>query len=171
MKMKKITITILLLLFVNQLLISQEYQVPANAKLENSQDYKNYEQNVLQGINWLENTKIDNQQEKRKETSAFLLKWITGTPTFSVALQSFQVGLTEKNPDLLLSFLGGWAKFAINNPKEKDNVVEANLAGIKSILKVYNFNKENSIKKDKKIEKLLKLDRVGLENWIKKQLE
>ncbi len=171
MKMKKIAITVLLLFLINQILISQEYQVPKNVKLDNLESYKNYEQNVLQGINWLEDTKIDQQLEKRKETSAFLLRWITGTPIFSIGLQAFQVELTEKNSDLLISFLGGWTKFALENPTEKDNLVLANMAGILSIIKVYSFNKENGIKKDKKIERLIDLSQIELEKWIKNQLE
>ncbi|UJH90910.1 hypothetical protein LZ575_19760 [Antarcticibacterium sp. 1MA-6-2] len=40
----------------------------------------------------------------------------------------------------------------------------------KSLLKVYAMNKEKRLKKDKKVEKLLKMDDAALEKWITKEL-
>ncbi|HHC79245.1 MAG TPA: hypothetical protein ENK46_05135 [Flavobacteriia bacterium] len=170
MKIQKFTLAILFLLFISQTLFSQEFTIPKNVTLKSDSDYKKYENDVLQGINWLENTPINQQVAKRKKVSAFLLQWMTGTPSFSIKMQSFQMELTEKNPDLLISFLGGWAKYALENPADKDNELAANIAGFESLIKVYTSNKENGIKKDKKVEKLAKLDKTGLEKWVRKKL-
>ena len=124
-------------------MFSQEFTIPKNVTLKSDSDYKKYENDVLQGINWLENTPINQQVAKRKKVSAFLLQWMTGTPSFSIKMQSFQMELTEKNPDLLISFLGGWAKYALENPADKDNELAANIAGFESLIKVYTSNKEN----------------------------
>lgn len=164
-------ITILILILFGQLTIAQDFEIPQNIQLEKEADYVKYETAVLNGINWLENTGVEEHLTKRKNTSAFLLKWIMGTPTITISLQSFQIELTEKNPDLMITFFGGWTKFAIENPSEKDNVIKANIAGFQSIINVYNANKGNGIKKDKKIEKLIKLNPAELEKWVIKKIE
>jgi hypothetical protein len=164
-------IAITLLLLVCQKTLSQEFEIPKNLKLEKESDYAKYEVDVLNGINWLENTGIKDQLAKRKNTSAFLMQWMTGTPSVSIGLQAFQTKLTEKNPDLLITFLGGWTKFAIENPSEKEDVIKANIAGFQSLIKVYSANKGSGIKKDKKIEKLIKLNQEELEEWVRKEVE
>ena len=168
-KFELITITILLIF--SQITFAQDFEIPKNLQLEKEADYIKYEADVLNGINWLENTSVEQELAKRKNTNAFLMKWIIGTPTISIGLQEFQTKLTEKNPDLLISFLGGWTKFAIENPSEKDDVIKANIAGFQSIIKVYIANKGNGMRKDKKIEKLIKLNPTELEKWVRKELE
>jgi len=120
---------------------AQDFEIPKNIKLDKAEDYAQYSDDVVKAVTWLENTPIETQTNKRTMASAFLMQWMTGTPTVSIAVQAFQVALTEKNPDLLLNFLGGWSKFAIENPSQKDDALAANLAGIKSILTVYKNNK------------------------------
>ncbi len=161
---------ILLFLFTGFSLFSQEFEVPENVKLEKAEDYQKYETEVLKGIDWLENTKIEEQMVKRQNTNAFLMQWMSGTPDVSIGLEAFQLALTEKNPDLLLSFLGGWTRFSLENPEEKDNPLLANEAGIKSILKVYELNKGKGVKKDKRVERLLSKDDQELRVWIQNKL-
>jgi len=164
-------LSITLLLLVTQTLVAQDFEIPKNVQLEQESDYVKYEKDVLSAINWLENTGIEEQKSKRQNTSAFVLKWIMGTPTFSIALNAFQIDLTKKNPDLLTSFLGGWSTFAIENPSEKEDMIKGNIAGFKSLIKVYAANKGNGMKKDKKIEKLMKLSPDELKAWIQKELQ
>lgn len=151
---------------ISGILTAQEFEVPQQVKLEKPEDYSQYKQAVLSGITWLENTPVQNDKVKRESTSAFLLKYMSGTPDFTIAVMPFQMDLIEANPDLLLSFLGGWTRFALENPVQKDNALMANKAGIQSLMKVYVLNKGNGMKKDKKIERLLKMDEATLERWI-----
>jgi len=170
--MKNIHIlTITLLLLVGQMTFAQNFEIPKNVHLEKTSDYAKYETTVVDGINWLERTHVKEQLDKREKTSAFVLQWIMGTPSFSIGLQTFQVKLTKKNPELMLSFLGGWTKFAIENPSENKNVVKANIAAFQSLIKVYVANKGRGMKKDKKIEKLIKLSSLELEKWVRKEVE
>lgn len=170
MRNAKVLFLVLPLLLLSKTSFSQDFKVPENISLTSASDYEKYEDIVITGIKWLEDTPIDQQISKRKETSAFLLKWITGTPTFSIGLQAFQIELTNKNPDLLMSFLGGWTKYALENPDQKSNEVATNLAGFESLVKVYASNTDNGIKKDKKVEKFMKLNKQERENWIREQL-
>lgn len=68
--------------------------------------------------------------------------------------------------------MGGWTKFVLENPKYQKDLVKGNLAGLKSVINVYENNKDNAMKKDKSVEKLVKLNKKGeLENWVKEQLK
>ena len=74
----------------------------------------------------------------------------------------------KKNPELLLVFMGDWAKYILQNGYSKDKV-QGNLAGIRSAIKVYKAG--SGLKKDKEMEKLIKLDESGsLEGWVTQQL-
>ncbi len=140
-------------------------------KLESAEDFKKYEADILNCINWLENTPVNQNSDKRKKASAFLMQWATGTPTVTIEMQSFQLDLTKKNSGLLMDFIGGWIKYAIENPSEKNNTQAGNIAGINSLIKVYSVNKVNGMKKDKRIEKLIKMDESDLQKWVVKKLK
>lgn len=171
MKLQKISIILILTILFMQASFAQEYTIPNDVKLEAAQDYVNSETDILNCINWLENTPMNQDSEKRKMANAFLLRWATGTPTVTIEMQAFQLDLSKKNADLIMNFMGGWIKHAIENPSEKDNTQASNLAGIKSLIKVYAANKAHGMKKDKRIEKLLKLDESELQNWVAKKLK
>ena len=171
MKLKNIIFTFAFSIFVAQLSGSQTFEIPDNVKLEVAEDYVKHEQRILECINWLENTPMSEEADKRLMANAYLMKWATGTPTVTISMQSFQVDLTTKNPELLIVFIGGWIKYAIENPDDKDNVEAGNISGINSIIKVYSDNKGNGLKKDKRIEKLIKMDASELKEWVADQLK
>lgn len=165
------TYAIFILATITQMSFGQEFQMPQNITMVTEQDYKNYETDVVNAITWLENTPVNQQSAKRKEVNSFLLQWMTGTPTISMELGEFQTGLTADNPDLLIMYLGGWSKFAIENPAEKDNKLMANLAGVKSVINLYSKNLSKGISKNKKIEKLLKMDESELQTYVQKEIK
>ena len=151
------------------ILNAQEFEVPKNYKLEKKEDYKPYENDVLAAIEYLETSPFDKNIEKRKEVNAFLLKWMTGVPYVKIEMNSYVLELTKKNKDFLMIFLGGWTRYALQNP-EGNNKFDGNLAGIQNIINVYTT--ADGIKKDKKVEKLIKLQKKGeLEKWLKETLE
>jgi len=147
---------------------AQEFEVPENYSLVAAEDYEPYKQDILDAIQWLENTPLNEQEEKRKDVSAFFIKWLMGSPTVSVNLLAYTSDLSEKNPELLMIFLGGWTHASIDqNYKISD--VEGNIAGIKSVLAFYNKNRKSGVKKNKTIEKLSKLKTdKDIEKWLKK---
>jgi len=171
MKIQKTVIVLVFTILSLQSMFSQEFNIPTNVKLETAEDYKTQESNILECINWLENTPVSQDSEKRIMANAFLMQWATGTPTVTIGIQSFQLDLTKKNADLLIIFMGGWIKHAIENPDKKDNVEASNLAGITSIIKVYTANKGDGIKKDKRIEKLIKMNEIELQQWVAEKLK
>lgn len=171
MKIQRILIILISTFLLTQSGFSQEFVIPSNVKLESAEDYTNSETDILNGINWLENTPLNEQLDKRTMVNAFLMRWATGTPTVTLEMQSFQMDLTKKNPGLLINFMGGWIKYAIENPTEKNNTQAANIAGINSLIKVYSSNKDNGIKKDKRIDKLMKMSEPELQIWVAEKLK
>ncbi|MEZ4857121.1 MAG: hypothetical protein R2812_11675 [Gelidibacter sp.] len=162
-------LALVLALTFSTLVISQNFEVPKNYTFKVEKDYAKYEKDIIKCINWLENTPINQDTEKRKEANAFLMQWLTGAPNVSINLAPYVVDLTEKNPDLMMLFLGGWTKYALQNPKDK-STFNGNLAGVKNLMTFYSNNEKTEIKKDKNIEKLLKLTETDLKKWLETKL-
>ncbi|MEO1052311.1 MAG: hypothetical protein AAFX87_16885 [Bacteroidota bacterium] len=131
------------------------------------EDYAKTETQVINTINWLESTPIKENTGKRKEQTALLIAWATGTPSVSIQIEPYVTTLSEKNPDLLALFIGGWIKYSLENDYSKDPL-KCNTAGVESAVKLY---KLGGMKKDKKVQKLVNMyDEGTLEDWVKKQL-
>ena len=126
------------------------------------------EKKVLATIDWLEVAPFEKEDDKRNKEKVVLLAWITNSPTVTLEINANVLTFNKKNPDLMLTFMGGWTKFCLQNNYSTDNV-KGSFAGIKSIIKVY---KNLSLKKDKEVEKLIVMDDKGeLENWVKSKMK
>ncbi len=117
--MYKIKILISLLL-VSLNLLAQDVEIPSDLKLENAEDYKKTEELVLHSSAWLQNTPISENQSKRKEINAFLMQWISGSPTVTIKLVQGIVPLDCA--DCLMSFMTGWTVYSLENDYSKNNV-------------------------------------------------
>src|ERR1700693_2154940 len=107
--MKKVfflTITCFLAVATNT--FAQTYEVPKDYVLKAKEDYAKYEQDVINTIDWLEQTPWNEQPEKRDEAKAFYLKWIEGSPTVSVEINSEIAKLSKNNPELFGSYMYGY---------------------------------------------------------------
>lgn len=172
MIMKKRLVFLIMILFVfgiNQIK-SQNFEVPKDYVLEAKDDYSKYEKDIIACANWMENSPLDKDVAKRKDVNTFFMKWLTGTPTVSVSISAdLVVKYTEKNPDLLMIFMAGWTRYSLENNYSKDQQ-NGYFEGYKSIINVY--KKGFGIKKDKNLEKLIKIyDKGELENWIKENVK
>lgn len=99
---------LVLLAFIatTQIVIGQELKIPENYTLEKKEDYAQHEKDIINCINWLVNTPINNQVNKRKEASTFLMNWLAGSPNVTIEISSLIINFTEKNPDLLINIYG-----------------------------------------------------------------
>ena len=158
---------ITILTLVSMGIYAQDFEIPKNYKLEKVEDYAPYEQDVINCVNWLIKTPLNEQSEKRKEANAFLIKWITGSPTILIEIKPDIVTFMGTSPDLLMIFMGAWSKYSLET-KDFNNKVEGSKAGIESVIEFYNANKQ-SLQKDKNVEKYIKMQEKGtLEGYIKK---
>jgi hypothetical protein len=131
-------------------------------------DYISSEPSVINTIDWLENSPVNQQVGKRKQLNAKLLAWLTNSPTVTIDLNEKTTPFVKKNPELLFIFMGGWTKYSLQNAYSKDSV-KCNMAGIKSSVKVYQMG--NGLLKDEQMEKIIVMDSNGLlEAWVRSQL-
>ena len=156
--------TLIFLLFVSTNLLAQEVEIPNDLKLEDAEDYKQTEELFLNSTDWLLKTPISKNPSKRKEINAFLMKWMTGSPTVSIELVSGIVPLDCA--DCLMSFLSGWTKYSLENDYSKNNVNCA-LAGAENAIEFYKKNK-SELGKNSDMEKLIKQKKKGK---LKKYIE
>lgn len=165
--MKK-TLCLLFLSLGLTALRAQDYQIPKNYVLTKAEDYAKYEQDVIKTYDWLMETPVNSQSEKRKEACGFLIKWVSGCPNITVDIKPEIVTFIETNPEQLIIFMGGWCKKALET-KDYNNKEMGNLAGIEGVIAYYNKNK-NLLKKDKDVEKYIKMKEKGtLEDYVKKK--
>ncbi len=164
--MKTIT-SIFILLIIPLGLLAQEFNVPKDYKLDKAEDYAPYEQDIIKCVDWLAKTPLNEQQNKRKEANAFLLKWLTGSPNVHLEIKQEIVTFMGTSPDLLMIFMGGWAKYSLES-KDFDNKIKGSKAGIETVIDFYNANRE-FMSKDKNVEKFIKMKNKGkLDEYITK---
>lgn len=152
------------LLFVSTSLLAQEVEIPNDLKLENAEDFKKTEQLVLNSTEWLLKTPISTNPSKRKEINAFLMKWISYSPTVSIEIVSGIVPLDC--PDCLMSFMSGWTKYSLENDYSK-NKLECAVVGAENAIEFYRKN-ESEIGKNSDMEKLKTQQKKGT---LKKYIE
>ena len=169
MNIKKIQSLLSVILFLSvSVAMAQDFTPPTDLKNEKPEEYKQYEKDILKCIDYLENTPINTERENRLKARDFLVNWVTGSPDITVALSPDITVFMDRNPDLITAFYGGYTRYAIQHPEDK-GVVKANVAGLKSVIKIYKMG--NGIKDDDKVNKLVKTDSRGeLEKWVKEQL-
>ena len=126
------------------------------------------EPKVIHTTNYLETTPIDKQGDEWRAQATIFTAWLANAPEVTIELNAKTGTFFKKNPELMMIFMAGWTRYVLQNGYSKDPV-QGNVAGIKSAIKVYKLG--NGLKKDKEMEKLIKIDESGgLEAWVVTQL-
>ena len=166
MKLNSAAITGLILLLSTSV-IAQDYQPPTNLP-ETKEEFVASEKNFITAAKWLESTKLTKDDVTRTKTNAWVIVWVTNSPTVTVTVYGGVLKPFDKNPDLLSVFMANYARYVIENNYDKDEF-KGNLAGIKSVISCANLG--GDIKKDKNLTKLLEADKEGkLEDWLKEAM-
>jgi hypothetical protein len=151
--------------------LSQDWKLPDDIKLDKPEDYAKYKKDVLASIDFLEKTPANKKEEERKVAGGFLLLWLTGSPDVSVEVSEDVLTFmkNESSAPLLLIFMGGWTRYALNDPKGGKDNFQGNLAGLKSV--IHHYRDIGGMAKDKEVDKLVDLEKQGkLEDWLRTQL-
>ena len=162
-------VLISLILICNQAK-SQDFEVPNNYELKVKDDYAKYEKDIITCANWMENSPLDKEEQKRNNANVFFIKWLTGSPTVTININAdLTVKYFEENPQFMVLFMAGWTRYALENSYSKDQQ-KGYFEGFKTVITVY--KKGIGIKKNKSLEKLIKIyDKGELENWIKENVK
>ena len=147
----------LFLLVTSFNVFGQEFNVPSNVALNTVEDYKKAEPLVLQSIDWLQNTPVTKDTRKRAEVNAFLMKWMTGSPSVTIELVAGIVPM--ECSDCLMAFLSGWTKYSLEHDYSKDKIANA-VAGAEHAIEFYKKNKKE-LGKQKEFETMIRRQKKG----------
>jgi len=148
---------------------AQEFEVPMGYKSDMKDDYKKYEADILKAIEYLENTPLNENINKRSEVKSFLMAWTSGSPGITIILNPYVMDFCKVNKEFLIIFMGGWSKYYLENNYDNDELKGA-LAGIHSVIKVYKMGK--GINEDSEVEDLIEMDDEGkLEEWLQDEID
>ncbi|HEY4149756.1 MAG TPA: hypothetical protein VGM41_12540 [Chitinophagaceae bacterium] len=145
--------------------IAQDFVPPADPVLSSKEDYAKYEKDVISSAKWLESKAVGVEMEKRKQVGAFIIKWLSGSPTVNVAITPFQMKLADKNPQFLVLYMAAAARYCLENNYSKDTL-KTTTAAVKSILACYGLG--GDITKNKVLERAITANKEGkLEEWVR----
>jgi hypothetical protein len=162
----KILLSTILLVFSSLTLFAQQAELLTELP-ETKEDFIASEKKVIASIDWLENTPLDEDKEKHQQLFTLLTAWAINSPTVTIEVNANIIKFSDKNSELLIFYMAGWTKYALQNNYSKD-VLQGNLAGLRSAIKVF---KTGALKKDKFMQKLVDIEAKGeLEKWVTEQL-
>ncbi|WNJ20505.1 hypothetical protein [Pontibacter sp. G13] len=162
----KTTLTAFLLMLFFQA-FAQEPVALLSKIPKTKEEFIESEKHVLATIAWMENTPINEQKDKHTEQYGILMSWLTNSPTVTIELNTLVMKYTQKNEAMLIFFLAGWTKYALENDYSKD-VLHGTSAGLRCVMRIY---QKGGLEKDKQIQKLISLEEKGkLKDWVAGQL-
>lgn len=142
-----------------------KFEVPENVKLTEKDDYTKYESKVIEAAKWLEETDLNKETDKRQYVNAFVLQWVSGSPTVSIDINEKLGQIYGKNVELLGLYLASYTRHFLEN-KTTATKFSATKAALLSIMTVY--KKGIKITKNKEMDKLIKsTDENKLDDYIK----
>jgi hypothetical protein len=155
--------TLLFFLLVSISFTAQELDIPNTISLTTADDFKKTEHLVLKATDWLANTPVGEHPDKRIAMNGFLMKWMSGSPSVSIALVEGIVPLDCA--DCLMAFMSGWTKYSLEHNYSDDKLACA-VAGAEQAIRFYEKNKA-ALGKNADMEKLIKQQKKGkLQSYI-----
>ena len=110
----------------------------------------------------MENTDLNKEIDKRKQVNAFVVQYISGSPTITVEINEAIAKIYGDNEQLLALYLASFARHCIENTSwTKTTAIKA---GIVSMIAVY--KKQIQVKKGRELDKLIKLTDAELDKYI-----
>lgn len=141
-----------------------KFEVPQNVELKTKDDYAKYETALIDAAKWLEETDLNKETDKRQQVNAFVLQWVSGSPTINVDINEQLEKIYGKNVQLLGLYLASYTRNFLEN-KGTATKFSATKAGLISMMNVY--KKGIEISKSKEMDKLIKLtDENKLDDYI-----
>lgn len=117
--------------------------------------YLQLEPQVLADIDWLNNSPLGENQTMRDDKSRFVLMWMSGSPTVKIRIDDRIVTFTGSQPWLLMAYMTGWTKYALEHNHSADPV-ECTTAALTNVVNFYEKNRKG-LSKNKDVEKYAKM--------------
>ncbi|MDR0321376.1 MAG: hypothetical protein LBI28_07715 [Treponema sp.] len=146
---------------------TRRFEVPRNYSFVTEADFRRYEADILECIDYLESAPVDDLSNDRRRINTFFLEWLTNVPYVHIIIDGSVIELCDKNANFLITFMGGWTKHVLLHPDDQSEI-NGYFAGIESILAIY--RKGNGVKSDEKIMGLIRIQDEGkLMDWVLRQ--
>lgn len=151
--MKKIIILLFLAVIFN-FSYSQDFSKLESYSLEQVEDYKLAEKQVLVCANYLFNTPLEKSNLNRLSAIQFIMKWMIGTPDYMFDLGEKAMNLTKGNSDLLGLYMAAMSKTVLDSGEKlnSDQIYE----GSEELMIAYCSDKNNNMKPSKVMKKIIK---------------
>lgn len=117
--------------------------------------YMQLEPQVLADINWLNNTPLEKNDPLRDDKNRFVLMWMSGSPSVKIGMDDRIVTFQGAQPWLLMAYMMGWTKFALEHNYNSDPV-ECTTAAVTNVVNFYDKNRQ-LLAKNKEVEKYAKM--------------
>lgn len=109
-------------------------------KLIKRVNYQDAEPAVINTVNYLLNTPINEKNKIRTDAGQFLLKWMNGTPDYTFYLGEKETNYFNTDANLMLMYMAALTKFTLANKEVKDQ--NTLVLGSMNIVLTYLSNQE-----------------------------
>lgn len=145
------------------------FDVPGEVTLNVKEDYSKYETDIINAAKWLEETDLDKEVDKRQRVNAFVVKWVSGSPTVTVSIDEPLMKIVGGNPALLSIYVASYSRSVLEN-KASPSTFLAVKAGLLSVVKVY--KKGIGVMRNRQLDKLARMDQDSqIEDYILNMLK
>jgi uncharacterized protein YfaS (alpha-2-macroglobulin family) len=121
--------------------------------LEQKEDYKNAERDILKAANYLFGSPYDKDDLDRLYAIEFIMKWMSGTPNYNFQLSEKYSKPFSGETDLIGLYMAAMAKYALENKEKKADPETINLAAVKIVLG-YSSKASNKLKQTSELKKM-----------------
>lgn len=94
--------------------------IPDDLILQSDEDYAGHLALARKSLAWLINTPLDEHIDKRNEVNAFVMLWLSGSPTITLEIDSKATPFIHDDETLIFPFIHGMALYQLGHPECKD---------------------------------------------------
>ena len=141
------------------IVFSQDFSSLQNVTLEDYEQYKSAEQEVIECCDYLLSNPYDKKDVNRLYAAQFLLKWMEGTPEYTFEINDEAMTLTNGKTELLQIYLAALTKTRLTIKDGSVSKEELNEKS-KSLFIEYCSDSNNGIKLTKELKKVLKSEQA-----------
>jgi trimeric autotransporter adhesin len=122
-------------------------------------DMDQYTKYVIPSVNWLQQTPLGQNPEKRAKLNFFVLHWLERNPDIDISLPEYSLRFHGIDRNFLCLFLEGWIKYTLET--KDTTITNCSMAGLKSMLDFYESGKASVIGKIDYLDNLNAIDKAG----------
>jgi len=153
---------VLTIFFLGSLFYANSQTLPQveYIKLEKAQDFKNAEPYVLQTVRFLYMTAVNKDNKDRQTGFDFILKWMSGTPSYSFTMTEVDSKISKGNADIVGMYVAGMIRYALENKEKASDTRSMKLEAVRYLLD-YSYIPSNNLRPTKQLKKLYEANQKG----------